>query len=105
MRWIEEPKEGAAKPENPAPVLELVGPGSDGHDAPQRSPGKDGGSGKASARTPASADSSDDKDGGLGIVIVIGAARLRRGREPPPLRLTADHPTPAHAGTAGDRRS
>nr|WP_043241702.1 YcnI family protein [Streptomyces violaceusniger] len=89
VRWIEEPKEGAAEPENPAPVLKLVAPakGSDGHDAAAASgQGKDSGSEKAGAENSASADSSDDKDSSdttarvLGIVgIVIGAAGVAYG--------------------------
>ncbi|MFF3214610.1 YcnI family protein [Streptomyces sp. NPDC002886] len=33
VRWIEEPKEGAAEPQNPAPVLKLTAAGADHHDA------------------------------------------------------------------------
>ncbi|UTO68071.1 YcnI family protein [Streptomyces rapamycinicus NRRL 5491] len=81
VRWIEEPKEGAAEPENPAPVLKLVAPaeGSDG-DAAAAS-GQDKGSEKAGAENSASKDASDDEDGSdttarvLGIAgIVVGAA-------------------------------
>lgn len=89
VRWIEEPQEGAAEPENPAPVLKLVAPakGSDGQDAAAASgqgQGKD--SEKAGAENSASADTSDDKDGSdttarvLGIAgIVIGAAGVAFG--------------------------
>ncbi|MFD3720984.1 YcnI family protein [Streptomyces sp. NPDC058674] len=31
VRWIEEPKEGAAEPQNPAPVLKLTAAEADGH--------------------------------------------------------------------------
>ncbi|WP_390871330.1 YcnI family copper-binding membrane protein [Streptomyces malaysiensis] len=89
VRWIEEPQEGAAEPENPAPVLKLVAPakGSDGQDAAAASgqgQGKD--SEKAGAENSASEDASDDKDGSdttarvLGIAgIVIGAAGVAFG--------------------------
>ncbi|MEU4892276.1 YcnI family protein [Streptomyces sp. NPDC044780] len=81
VRWIEEPKEGAAEPENPAPVLKLVAPaeGSDGQDAGAASD-KDDDSGTAGAEESASGDS-DGKDSSdttarvLGIAgIVVGAA-------------------------------
>ncbi|SCG10905.1 Uncharacterized protein YcnI [Streptomyces sp. MnatMP-M27] len=89
VRWIEEPQEGAAEPENPAPVLKLVAPakGSDGQDAAAASgqgQGKD--SEKTGAENSASEDASDDKDGSdttarvLGIAgIVIGAAGVAFG--------------------------
>ncbi|MCQ8830669.1 YcnI family protein [Streptomyces samsunensis] len=89
VRWIEEPQEGAAEPENPAPVLKLVAPakGSDGQDAAAASgqgQGKD--SEKAGAENSASEDASDDKDGSdttarvLGIAgIVVGAAGVAFG--------------------------
>ncbi|MGW5447266.1 YcnI family copper-binding membrane protein [Streptomyces asiaticus] len=82
VRWIEEPKEGAAEPENPAPVLKLVAPaeGSDGHGAAAAS-GQDKDSEQAGAENSASKDTSDDENGSdttarvLGIAgIVIGAA-------------------------------
>ncbi|MFC9222984.1 YcnI family protein [Streptomyces hygroscopicus] len=85
VRWIEEPKEGAAEPENPAPVLKLVDPakGADGQ-------GADAASGKAKDATAgseaAASDASNDKDGSdttarvLGIAgIVIGAAGVAFG--------------------------
>lgn len=81
VRWIEEPKEGAAEPENPAPVLKLVAPaeGSDGQDAGAASD-KDDDSGTAGPEESASGDS-DGKDSSdttarvLGIAgIVVGAA-------------------------------
>ncbi|WP_413808484.1 YcnI family protein [Streptomyces sp. OE57] len=82
VRWIEEPKEGAAEPENPAPVLKLVAPaeGADGDGAAAAS-GQKKDSEKAGAENSASKDASDDEDGSdttarvLGIAgIVIGAA-------------------------------
>ncbi|MEU8877567.1 YcnI family protein [Streptomyces javensis] len=82
VRWIEEPKEGAAEPENPAPVLKLVAPaeGSDADGAAAAS-GQDKDSEKAGAENSASKDTSDDEGGSdttarvLGIAgIVIGAA-------------------------------
>ncbi|WP_370467236.1 YcnI family protein [Streptomyces sp. 5-10] len=80
VRWIEEPKEGAAEPENPAPVLKLVAP-AEGSDGAAAASGQDKGSEKAGAESSASKDASDDEDGSdttarvLGIAgIVIGAA-------------------------------
>lgn len=80
VRWIEEPKEGAAEPENPAPVLKLVAP-VEGSDGAAAASGQDKGSEKAGAESSASKDASDDEDGSdttarvLGIAgIVIGAA-------------------------------
>ncbi|MFI8517380.1 YcnI family protein [Streptomyces sp. NPDC085481] len=49
VRWIEEPKEGAAEPENPAPVLKLTAASADHH----------GGG----AATPAADDKAGDKAG------------------------------------------
>ncbi|MCQ8190603.1 YcnI family protein [Streptomyces sp. RCU064] len=80
VRWIEEPKEGAAEPENPAPVLKLVAP-AESSDGAAAASGQDKGSEKAGAENSAAKDTSDDKDGSdttarvLGIAgIVIGAA-------------------------------
>ncbi|MCX5410021.1 YcnI family protein (plasmid) [Streptomyces sp. NBC_00335] len=38
VRWIEEPKEGAAELENPAPLLKLTAAGADHHDAAAKKP-------------------------------------------------------------------
>ncbi|OPF79369.1 hypothetical protein VT50_0216540 [Streptomyces antioxidans] len=84
VRWIEEPKEGAAEPENPAPVLKLVAP-AEGADGAAAASGQNKDSEKAgaenSAAKDASEDASDDEGGSdttarvLGIAgIVIGAA-------------------------------
>ncbi|MGW7696791.1 YcnI family copper-binding membrane protein [Streptomyces asiaticus] len=87
VRWIEEPKEGAAEPENPAPVLKLVAPaeGSEGDGAAAAS-GQDKDSEKAGAENSAAKDTSDDEGGSdttarvLGIAgIVIGAAGVAFG--------------------------
>ncbi|WP_030830137.1 YcnI family copper-binding membrane protein [Streptomyces hygroscopicus] len=88
VRWIEEPKEGAAEPENPAPVLKLVDPakGADGQGADASSgKAKDATAGSEAAASDAS-DASNDKDGSdttarvLGIAgIVIGAAGVAFG--------------------------
>lgn len=48
VRWIEEPKEGAAEPESPAPVLKLSAAADDHH-------------GSAAGATPAADDKTDDK--------------------------------------------
>ncbi|WP_376772536.1 YcnI family copper-binding membrane protein [Streptomyces zagrosensis] len=62
VRWIEEPKEGAAEPDNPAPVLRLVAPADDG----------DG--------TSSDADTSDTTARVLGVVgIVAGVAGVAFG--------------------------
>ncbi|WP_431043170.1 YcnI family protein [Streptomyces sp. P1-3] len=83
VRWIEEPKEGAPEPENPAPVLNLVAPADgaghhgsgasgSGHDGSE-----DGGERKAAAET---GDSSDTTARVLGIAgIVVGAAGVAFG--------------------------
>jgi uncharacterized protein YcnI len=82
VRWIEEPKEGAAEPENPAPVLKLVAPAEgSAADGAAAASGQDKDSEKAGAENSASKDTSDDEGGSdttarvLGIAgIVIGAA-------------------------------
>ncbi|MFB7273707.1 YcnI family protein [Streptomyces sp. NPDC056244] len=88
VRWIEEPKEGAAEPENPAPVLKLSAATDDEHggaataDKPAAEPAAAQDSAKAAdtkAET-ASADSSDTTARVLGIVgIVVGIAGVAFG--------------------------
>ncbi|WP_335932501.1 YcnI family copper-binding membrane protein [Streptomyces sp. PTD5-9] len=83
VRWIEEPKEGAAEPETPAPVLKLTA-AADGHGS-----GADAKGGAAQAadekQTTASSDSSDSSSSDttarvLGIVgIVVGVAGVAFG--------------------------
>ncbi|MBL1096329.1 YcnI family copper-binding membrane protein [Streptomyces coffeae] len=83
VRWIEEPKEGEAEPENPAPVLKLVAPaeGSDGHGG-AASDHKDDDKGEDGEKNAADSDgdSSDTTARVLGIAgIVIGAAGVAFG--------------------------
>ncbi|MET7902708.1 YcnI family protein [Streptomyces sp. NPDC005355] len=88
VRWIEEPKEGAAEPENPAPVLKLVAPaaGSDGHGAPaaddkgKNAKNATSGDSETAAGADDDGDSSDTTARVLGIAgIVIGAAGVAFG--------------------------
>ncbi|AXK34794.1 DUF1775 domain-containing protein [Streptomyces armeniacus] len=85
VRWIEEPKEGAAEPEHPAPVLKLAaadeqtGSGSDAKN------GENSGNSQAGEKTENAADSSDS-DGAdttarvLGVIgIVVGVAGVAFG--------------------------
>ncbi|MFD5188346.1 YcnI family protein [Streptomyces sp. NPDC058357] len=79
VRWIEEPKEGAAEPESPAPVLALTAPatGEHGSAADAKSAG-----GEADKKTTvaSAASSSDTTARVLGIVgIVIGVAGVAFG--------------------------
>jgi uncharacterized protein YcnI len=84
VRWIEEPKEGAPEPENPAPVLKLTAPATDdGHAA---APGASATNADTAAKkdtadtTAAAADSSDTTARTLGIVgIVVGIAGVAFG--------------------------
>ncbi|GAA3373134.1 YcnI family protein [Streptomyces sannanensis] len=88
VRWIEEPKEGQAEPENPAPVLKLTTPTGDDH---HHGTGSGSGSGEKDDKSgghhdeaageheqeaaASSADSSDTTARALGIAgIVIGIA-------------------------------
>ena len=91
VRWIEEPKEGAAEPENPAPVLKLTA--GDGGPPRRRREGR-GREGRTNAGHDRGAletvarDSSDTTARVLGIVgIVIGVAGVAFGvlRRPSPL--------------------
>ncbi|RII11916.1 hypothetical protein DSC45_26825 [Streptomyces sp. YIM 130001] len=79
VRWIEEPKEGAAEPEHPAPVLELEdADDSHGDDSKAAAADKDDKDGDENAAE--SADSSDNTARVLGIVgIVVGAAGVAFG--------------------------
>ncbi|QKV97716.1 YcnI family protein [Streptomyces sp. NA02950] len=88
VRWIEEPKEGEAEPENPAPVLKLVAPaeGSDAHGATPAGHKDDdkgddkGEDGEKTAAADSDGDSSDTTARVLGIAgIVVGAAGVAFG--------------------------
>ncbi|MEV6419827.1 YcnI family protein [Streptomyces sp. NPDC051662] len=71
-RWIEEPKEGAAEPLSPAPVLKLTAATGDGHGASATA----GTEAKHEAKdTTASADTSDTTARALGLIgILVGIA-------------------------------
>lgn len=78
VRWIEEPKEGAAEPQNPAPVLKLTAAaGGDHHDAtPKTDGGKNGAADHKDGHDTAAAKSGSDTTaralGIAGIVIGLG---------------------------------
>ncbi|MEU4964514.1 YcnI family protein [Streptomyces smyrnaeus] len=82
VRWIEEPEEGAAEPENPAPVLKLTADGSGDGAAATGSSADDA---KGTEKTAAAADSdsastSDTTARVLGVVgIVVGVAGVAFG--------------------------
>ncbi|MFE3941587.1 YcnI family protein [Streptomyces sp. NPDC059118] len=79
VRWIEEPKEGAAEPESPAPVLALTAPATGEHGS--AADAKSAGAEADKKTTVASAASSSDTTARvLGIVgIVIGVAGVAFG--------------------------
>ncbi|GGZ69055.1 YcnI family protein [Streptomyces subrutilus] len=83
VRWIEETKEGAAEPQNPAPVLKLTAAtGADHHDAGDASadPAKNGGEAKGGHDEAASDHGSDTTARALGIAgIVIGLGGVAFG--------------------------
>ncbi|MFJ4920576.1 YcnI family protein [Streptomyces sp. NPDC088725] len=90
VRWIEEAKEGAAEPENPAPVLKLTAPAADEGGAAHGStaPGAAGNGAEKSDETKtttasSSSDSGDSTDATarvLGIIgIVVGVAGVAYG--------------------------
>ncbi|MBO8189989.1 YcnI family copper-binding membrane protein [Streptomyces spirodelae] len=80
VRWIEEPKEGAPEPENPAPVLKLTAADSEGDAA-------SGASSDDAKQTAATAETDSDSGSGsdttarvLGVVgIVVGVAGVAFG--------------------------
>ncbi|GGT21768.1 YcnI family copper-binding membrane protein [Streptomyces purpureus] len=81
VRWIEEPKEGAAEPEHPAPVLTLSEAGDDHHGG-GKSDDKAGhkADGHDDKQTEAAGASSDTTARVLGVVgIVVGAAGVAFG--------------------------
>ncbi|MER6101265.1 YcnI family protein [Streptomyces sp. NPDC001832] len=83
VRWIEEPKDGAAEPETPAPVLELTAPTTGEHGAAADDKNSaDATAKEADKQTTAASDesSTDTTARVLGIVgIVIGAAGVVYG--------------------------
>ncbi|MFB6942522.1 YcnI family protein [Streptomyces sp. NPDC060286] len=83
VRWIEEPKDGAAEPENPAPVLKLTAASADEHGAGTTDKaGADTTGQAADKQTTAASDTSDSDTTArvLGIVgIVVGIAGVAFG--------------------------
>ncbi|WP_418957991.1 YcnI family protein [Streptomyces tritici] len=85
VRWIEEPKEGAAEPQNPAPVLKLSAATADHHGGAAASDGKAAGHGETAEKAGAAAhaetaDSTDNTARVLGVVgILVGAAGVAFG--------------------------
>ncbi|WP_041987224.1 MULTISPECIES: YcnI family copper-binding membrane protein [unclassified Streptomyces] len=86
VRWIEEPKEGAAEPENPAPVLKLTAAApEDGHGGAADSKASDTAAKQDDTKAGTTAassdsDSSDNLARVLGIVgIVVGIAGVAFG--------------------------
>ncbi|MFB6713421.1 YcnI family protein [Streptomyces sp. NPDC056358] len=83
VRWIEEPKDGAAEPENPAPVLKLTAASVDEHGAGTTDKaGADTTGQAADKQTTAASDTSDSDTTArvLGIVgIVVGIAGVAFG--------------------------
>lgn len=80
VRWIEEPKKGAAEPEHPAPVLKLTAAegGSDGSDDAKADSASASASDSASGS--GSGDGSDTTARVLGVVgIVVGVAGVAFG--------------------------
>ncbi|MDH6625046.1 uncharacterized protein YcnI [Streptomyces sp. LBL] len=82
VRWIEEQKDGAQEPENPAPVLTLSAASEDGHhgsSAAAETSAKTASTGKTAAAA-APADNSDTTARVLGVVgIVVGVVGVAYG--------------------------
>ncbi|MFI8824147.1 YcnI family protein [Streptomyces sp. NPDC053431] len=86
VRWIEEPKEGAAEPENPAPVLKLSAATGDHHGgaaapaADDKAAGKGGHDDKGGEHEEAAASATDSAARVLGVVgILVGLAGVAFG--------------------------
>ncbi|MDV9191425.1 YcnI family protein [Streptomyces sp. SR27] len=83
VRWIEEQKEGAEEPQNPAPVLKLSAASEDHHGGAAPSASADGKAGhdeKAAEKETAAADSSDTTARILGVIgILVGVAGVAFG--------------------------
>ncbi|MFE2232567.1 YcnI family protein [Streptomyces sp. NPDC059442] len=78
VRWIEEPKEGAAEPQNPAPVLKLSAATGDHHGGAAAADDKAGHDDKAAHAE--AADSTDTPARVLGVVgILVGVAGVAFG--------------------------
>ncbi|NBE51438.1 YcnI family copper-binding membrane protein [Streptomyces boluensis] len=80
VRWIEEPKEGAAEPESPAPVLQLTEAADEHGGAAADKASADSKSGEDATEQAAADSSSDGLARGLGIAgILVGAAGVAFG--------------------------
>ncbi|MEU2389188.1 YcnI family protein [Streptomyces sp. NPDC007369] len=81
VRWIEEPKEGAAEPQTPAPVLKLTAAkAGDAHHDDAKKPSAAGHPGQDGHTGAAAASSSDTTARALGVAgIVIGLAGVAFG--------------------------
>ncbi|MFJ9807354.1 YcnI family protein [Streptomyces sp. NPDC101158] len=85
VRWIEEPKDGAAEPENPAPVLKLSAASADHHGgaaapADDKAGDKAGHHDKGGKHEEAAASSTDSAARVLGVVgILVGLAGIAFG--------------------------
>ncbi|MCP3754962.1 YcnI family protein [Streptomyces sp. TBY4] len=82
VRWIEEPKEGAAEPQTPAPVLKLTAAGADHHDAAKKpaDEAKNSDAHKDGHDTAAAKSGSDTTARALGVAgIVIGLGGVAFG--------------------------
>lgn len=84
VRWIEEPKEGAAEPQTPAPVLKLTAAADDHHGAPAKKPADEANNSDAAHKdghdTAAAKSGSDTTARALGVAgIVIGLGGVAFG--------------------------
>ncbi|OEJ95480.1 YcnI family copper-binding membrane protein [Streptomyces thermolilacinus] len=81
VRWIEEPKEGAAEPDSPAPVLKLSAAEDDAHGAKPGAAGAQQAADRDAEKSEtASADVSDPTARVLGVVgILVGAVGVAYG--------------------------
>ncbi|MGW6455853.1 YcnI family copper-binding membrane protein [Streptomyces sp. NPDC055078] len=72
VRWIEEPKEGAAEPDSPAPVLALSAPAGDGHGAGAKDAEDAKNTEKAGQDEKSGTASTDDSDSTARVLAVVG---------------------------------
>ncbi|MBT2451163.1 YcnI family protein [Streptomyces sp. ISL-43] len=82
VRWIEEAKDGAAEPQNPAPVLKLVAApaAGDHHDDAKADGAKTAGAGHEDSHSEAAKSSSDTTARALGVAgIVVGLGGVAFG--------------------------
>ncbi|MGW6703290.1 YcnI family copper-binding membrane protein [Streptomyces sp. NPDC054956] len=82
VRWIEEPKDGAAEPQNPAPVLKLIAAPASGdhHDDAKADAAKTAGAGHEDHAEAAAKSGSDTAARALGVAgIVVGLGGVAFG--------------------------